>query len=97
MRQKFYKNSKKLNRTKRAKQFDSFDFSTLYTNIPHEAYRIRGEKYLVIKNNGTTYWSNIASTKYHNITEKELVQQIKFLIENIYIQVGKTTPNLKKK
>ena len=44
---------KKLNRTKNAKQFDSFDFSTLYTNIPHdlllnsigelirEAYRIQ--------------------------------------------------------
>ena len=91
---------KKLNRTKRAKQFDSFDFSTLYTNIPHdllldsigklikEAYRIRGAKYLVIKNNSTTYWSNIASTKDHNVTENELVQQIKFLIENIYIQVG---------
>ena len=43
---------------------------------------------MVIKNNGTTYWSNIASTKDHNVTENELVQQIKFLIENIYIQVG---------
>ena len=54
-------------RTKRAKQFDSFDFSTLYTNIPHdlllnsigelvrEAYRLRGAKYLVIKSNGTAY------------------------------------------
>ena len=26
-----------INRTSRAKSFDSFDFSTLYTNIPHEA------------------------------------------------------------
>ena len=50
-------------------------FSTLYTNIPHdllqnsigelirESYRIRGAKYLVIKNYSTTYWSYAASTK----------------------------------
>ena len=91
---------KKLNRTKRAKQFNSFDFSTLYTNIPHdlllnsigelvrEAYRLRGAKYLVIKNNGTAYWSNTTSAKDHSITENGLLEQIKFLVDNIYIQVG---------
>ena len=43
-----------------AKHFDSFDFSTLYTSIPHdslkitltslvkEAYRVRGNKFLVV-------------------------------------------------
>ena len=30
------KKLKKLNRTKGARHFDSFDFSTLYTNIPHD-------------------------------------------------------------
>ena len=47
---------KKINKTKGAEHFDSFDFSTLYANIPHdllldsihqlisEAYRIRGAK-----------------------------------------------------
>ena len=91
---------KKLNRTKRAKHFNSFDFSTLYTNIPHdlllnsigelvrEAYRLRGAKYLVIKNNGTAYWSNTTSAKDHSITENGLLEQIKFLVDNIYIQVG---------
>ena len=94
------KKLKKVNRTKGAKHFDSFDFSTLYTNIPHdlllesigqlisEAYRIRGAKYIVIKSDGTAYWSDAASTRDHNITEDRLVEQIKFLVDNIYIQVG---------
>ena len=30
------KKLKKLNRTENARHFDSFDFSTLYTNIPHD-------------------------------------------------------------
>ena len=55
----------KLNRTRRTEHFDSFDFSTLYTNIPHnlllqsieqlicEAYRLRGAKYLIVKEDRT--------------------------------------------
>ena len=94
------KKLKKVNRTKGARNFDSFDFSTLYTNIPHdllldsisqlisEAYRIRGAKYLIVQGDGTAYWSNTMSTRDHSITEDQLVKQIKFLVENIYIQVG---------
>ena len=90
----------KLNRTRRAEHFDSFDFSTLYTNIPHdlllqsieqlisEAYRLRGATYLIVKEDGTAYWSNIASSKHHSIEEARLIEQIKFLVDNIYIQVG---------
>ena len=93
------KKLKKVNRTKGARHFGSFDFSTLYTNIPHnlldsisqlisEAYRIRGAKYLIVQGNGTAYWSNTMSTRDHSITKDQLVKQIKFLVENIYIQVG---------
>ena len=57
-----------------AKHFDSFDFSTLYTSIPHdslkmaltslvmETYRVRGNKYLVVDKYGNACWSDIAST-----------------------------------
>ena len=53
-----------INRTSRAKSFDSFDFSTLYTNIPHEAlktnirnlireaFKVRGSKYLIVSRDG---------------------------------------------
>ena len=82
-----------------SRHFDSFDFSTLYTNIPHdllldsisqlsEAYRIRGAKYLVVQGDGTAYWSNTVLTREHSITEDQLVKLIKFLVDNIYIQVG---------
>jgi hypothetical protein len=66
--------------TKGVRHFDSFDFSTLHTNIPHdllldsisqlirEAYRIRGTKYLVMQqSNSTAYWSNTVSTREHSI------------------------------
>ena len=34
------------------------------------------------------YWSNTMSTQDHSITKDQQVEQIKFLVENIYIQVG---------
>ena len=34
------------------------------------------------------YWSNTISTNDHSVTEDGLVEQIKFLVDNIYIQVG---------
>ena len=89
----------RLNKTKRAKHFDSFDFSTLYTNIPHdlllksltelfkEAYRIRGAMYLSVTNN-KAYWSNIASSKHPNITEQSLIEKVQFLVDNTYVKVG---------
>ena len=91
---------KKLNRTKAAKHFGSYDFSTLYTAISHdllldnisqlirEAYSIRGAKYVIIKKDGKAYWSNAESTNDHSVTEVQLIEQIKFLIDNIYIEVG---------
>ena len=51
-------------------------------------YRIRGAKYLIVQGDSTAYWSNTLSTRDHSITEDQLVEQIKFLAENIYIQVG---------
>ena len=59
----------KINRTSRAKSFDSFVFSTLYTNTPHEAlktnirnliregFKVRGSKYLIVSRDGKAHWS----------------------------------------
>ena len=67
----------KVNITSTAKHFDSFDFSTLYTNIPHnslkfnlrelikEAYRIRGARYLTVNRFGVAYWSQTHSLSSH--------------------------------
>ena len=58
----------KINKTSRGKQFDSYDFATLYTNIPHnalknsrslvrEAFKIRGAKYIIVDRHGSGHWS----------------------------------------
>ena len=57
-----------------AKHFYSFDCATLYTSIPHdslkivltslvkEAYRVRGNKFLVVDRYGNACWSDTLST-----------------------------------
>ena len=59
----------KINKISRAKQFDSYDFATLYTNIPHnalknnirslvrEAFKIRVAKYIIVDRHGSGHWS----------------------------------------
>lgn len=97
------KQLEKLNKARRADHFDSFDFSTLYTNIPHdlllqnigllvsEAYRIRGATFLTTTDKNEAYWTNTPSAKGYNINEDTLLEQIRFLVDNIYIQVGNRT------
>ena len=58
-----------INISSKARSFDSFDFSTLYTSIPHdslkyclkmlieEAYRVRGANYLTINRNRKCTWA----------------------------------------
>ena len=58
-----------INSSSSAKHFDTFDFATLYTNIPHnslkinlkilieKAYKVRRAKYLSNSRHGTAYWS----------------------------------------
>ena len=85
-----------------ATHFDSFDFSTLYTSIPHdflkialtslvkEAYRVRGNKFLVVDKYGNACWSDTPSTASYktSIREDSLIEMMEYLIDNIYIKVG---------
>ena len=90
-------NLQKINHTSKAYHFDSFDFSTLYTSIPHsslkntlvkEAYTIRGAKYLNINRQGIAYWSQSQSGE-RSILLNELVNMLEYLVDNIFIEVGK--------
>ena len=70
-----------------AKHFDSYDFSTLYTSIPHvslkhalatlikEAYRVRDNIFLVVDNRDKAYWSDQPSriSSRHSLTEETLM------------------------
>ena len=85
-----------------ARHFDSYDFTTLYTSIPHaalkealgtlvqEAYRVRDSEYIVVDMNSDAYWSDIpcSSSIKHNINKNMLVEHVEYLIDNIYVSIG---------
>ena len=91
-----------INRTSRAKSFDSYDFSTLYTNIPHEAlktnirnliteaFKVRGSKYLIVSRDGKAHWSLQPSlwSACVSVDNSKLVEWTNYLIDNVYIKVG---------
>ena len=91
-----------INKTSRAKCFDSYDFATLYTNIPHdalknnmrnlirEAFKVREAKYLIVDSQGRAHWSNTlaSSPSCFSIDRSKLVELTDFLIDNVYIRVG---------
>ena len=91
-----------INRTSRAKSFASLDFSTLYTNIPHEAlktnirnlireaFKVRGFKYLIVSRDGKAHWSLEPSlwSACVSVDNSKLVEWINYLIDNVYIKVG---------
>ena len=91
-----------INRTSRAKSFDSFNFSTLYINIPHEAlktnirnliretFKVRGSKYLIVSKDGKAHWSLEPSlwSACVSVDNSKLVEWTNYLLNNVYIKVG---------
>ena len=92
----------KINKTSRARRFDSYDFATLYTNIPHnalknnirslvrEAFKIRGAKYIIVDRHDNGHWSLelASSTACVSVSKSKLVEWTEYLIDNVYIKVG---------
>ena len=91
-----------INKNSRATSFDSYDFATLYTNIPHdelknnirvlvrEAFKVRGAKYLVVDRHGNAHWSLVTSltAECTSIDGSKLLEWMEYLINNVYIKVG---------
>ena len=81
----------------------TFDFSTLYTTIPHDKLKSRlttivhqafcfknGKKryeYIVVNHNSTYFVKNHSNAK-HKYTEHDIVRMINFLIDNIFVECG---------
>ena len=92
----------KINYFSTAKHFDSFDFSTLYTSIPHvslkqalrsliqEAYKVRDNIFLIADFRGTAYWSDTPSKvcSRYSLTEEKLMELVEYLIDNVFVSVG---------
>ena len=66
----------------------TFDFSTLYTSIPHDLLKSRMNS--IINNafkdkNGATRYTHIEVDKY---TANDICKMIEFLVDNIYVRFG---------
>ena len=81
-------------------QVSTWDFSTLYTSLPHaklkhqlhdlleRVFNTRGKSFIAT-NNFHTFWANDRkSTKYTYFSCRELCLAIDFLIDNIYVCFG---------
>ena len=92
-----------INKVSGAKCFDSYDFATLYTNIPHdglksnirnlvrEVYKVKGAKYmyLVVDRHGKARWSQSPSsvTTCMSLDKSKLVELTEYLMY-MYVKAG---------
>ena len=92
---------KRINRKKGAKSLATFDFSTLYTKLPHDKlvkellklidFCFNGGKKTYIKINkwGRAFWGKKTKDSI-GFTKNQLKVAVKHLIENCYFSVGNT-------
>ena len=97
-------NLKRINNCGKAKSIDTFDFSKLYTNIPHdlllsqiefavhEAFTLKEDCHTIRITKTKAFWSTLksdsakANSKTIYLTEKDILEYTKYLIENLYIK-----------
>ena len=88
----------KINAKSRAKHISTYDFSTLYTKIPHDklleqlnevidqTFKGGTRKNMAFSYNGTAYWTS--ATKKPSFTKFSLKQATAHLVKNCYFTVG---------
>jgi len=89
-----------INKKKNAKSISTFDFSTLYTKLPHDklikelSYVIdfvfdAGDcQYIAISNYGKAYWTKKKHKTSVSFSKHSLKIAVKHLIQNCYFKVG---------
>lgn len=88
-----------INENRPAKSVTTYDFSTLYTNIPHGSLKealtaiinkcfANSKKKLITVNNTEAFWNNIPSARLFSSNKTTLLNCIKFLIDNTYFKCG---------
>ena len=77
---------------------NTYDFSTLYTNIPHDSLKTNKKELIITKplvseghniycSRGKCCWSN--ERKYDiNVDKSQLIDMINYLVDNINVSVG---------
>ena len=78
----------------------TYDFSTLYTNLPHtelkervhklvsESFEGLDKKYISIDRNLWAHWTNTKRQSMLLLTPRKITKMLHFLLDNVYIQVG---------
>ena len=99
--EKVHESITRLNRNRNVKSVNTFDFSTLYTMIPHDkllermkiviemAFKISKKPFLRINRSKANWAEKLPqSTKLTYYTADGLLEDIKILLNNIYIEHG---------
>ena len=89
------------NDTQYAEYISTWDFSTLYTTIPHNllktniqelinfAYKTNKKTFIAVSKYNT-FWSNKQTKNHTCFTSSDLISCIDYLIDNIYVTFGDT-------
>ena len=87
------------NARKNVENIATYDFSTLYTNIPHDklkermssvindAYEGDGHKYISVYSSGASFVNNPKSTT-KAYAKEQLIEMVNYLIDNCYVTCG---------
>ena len=78
---------------------ETYDFSTLYTSLPHaeikqklrnlfkKIYDREGKEF-INANHRKAYFSSIKNKNFHPFTQRNLVQTLDFILDNIFVKFG---------
>ena len=92
----------RINKRKGAKTISTFDFSTLYTKLPHNklikelsdiidfVFSAGSNTYIAISDYGKAYWSKKKPKSQISFSKHSLKSALKFLVESCYFTVGNT-------
>jgi len=90
----------RINKRQNAKSISTFDFSTLYTKLPHDkllkelsevidfVFECGKCNYIVISQHGTAYWSTKKPKSLIAFSKHSLKKAVKYLVQNSYFTVG---------
>ena len=91
---------KSLSKKKRAKQVSTFDFSTLYTKIPHKkllevlteiidfCFKGRTKDPIRVDAYGNAYWCEKRNNKDKHYFKLDVIKAVTFLLDNCFFTVG---------
>ena len=89
---------KSISKKKRAKRLSTFDFSTLYTKIPHKkllevlneiiefCFKGRSKDPIKVDAHGNAYWCENKDCKDKKYFKVDVIKAVKFLLENCFLQ-----------